>query len=267
MCTSFVYRKEKVLMGMNFDNDGKGVLLSTYMGNDFLVSVNVNKTFYPSFGINKAGTFINDLFVDSNGEGKYKRQNEKRWLTTTVVKHVMENQISTGDLHQRLQKIEVVNGPFFSTHNLVIDNDGNILLIEPGRKNRLSNSIESPFYTMTNFPLSEYSDIQPLDVEGSGADRYLKVNQILQKTTGMLSVKAGFEILKSVSQNTPEWKTEISLIYDPADKKVFLCLNMDYLNIFEYDLLTEKITLQREETSILTLSKKGIGIRKLEQLI
>lgn len=78
MCTSFVYRKENVWIGMNFDNDGKDLKISTHEGNGFLVSVKVNNRYFPSIGINQNGIFVNDSSVDSNGEGKYKRQSEKR---------------------------------------------------------------------------------------------------------------------------------------------------------------------------------------------
>ncbi len=35
MCTSFVYRKENVLIGMNFDNDGKDFNISADHGHNF----------------------------------------------------------------------------------------------------------------------------------------------------------------------------------------------------------------------------------------
>jgi len=83
MCTSFVFRKDDhVLVGMNFDNDGKKFRLSICRGNDFLASVQVNGNFYPSFGISPQEVFVNDLMVDPCEKGKYKRQNECRWLTT-----------------------------------------------------------------------------------------------------------------------------------------------------------------------------------------
>ncbi len=42
MCTSFVYRKENVLIGMNFDNNGMKYRVFANQGKGFLVSVEVN---------------------------------------------------------------------------------------------------------------------------------------------------------------------------------------------------------------------------------
>jgi len=260
MCTSFVYRKENIIIGMNFDNDGKEFRISTNLGNDFLVSVKINKTFFPSFGINKAGVFINDLMVDSCEEGKYKRQNEKRWIPTTLVKKIMDNQIAFADLHSLLSGIEIVNSPNSSTHNLVVDRKGNTCVIEPGRKNIPSKPEDSSYYTMTNFPLSDYDEIQPETVTGSGSDRYLLVNRQLAGVKSILSPDKGFKILKSVEQHGPDWRTDLSLIYDPVLMRLLFRFDNQQDTIFEYKFKTQEIIHynQSHEQKTIILTKKGI---------
>lgn len=62
MCTSFVWRKNgDVIVGMNFDNDGKNFSLAADEHKQFTVLVNK----VPSFGVNIDGTFVNHLAVDS----------------------------------------------------------------------------------------------------------------------------------------------------------------------------------------------------------
>jgi hypothetical protein len=41
MCTSFVYRKDNLIVGMNFDNDGKEIKLEAKRESGFLISVKV----------------------------------------------------------------------------------------------------------------------------------------------------------------------------------------------------------------------------------
>ncbi len=71
MCASFTHRKENVIVGMNFDNDGKDFRISSCRGRDFLVSVKVRGVFDPSFGLNPNGVFVNDVTADSDGLAKY----------------------------------------------------------------------------------------------------------------------------------------------------------------------------------------------------
>lgn len=235
MCTSFVYRREGVWVGMNFDNDGKDFKISTNEGDDFLVSVKVNKRYFPSIGINQKGIFVNDSLVDSNGEGKYKRQNDKRWVTTSLIQYIMGSGVEFEDVREVLERVEVVNGPKASTHNMIVDTNGNICIVEPGRKNIFTGMKDSEWCVVTNFPLSDYEEVVPTVVSGSGSRRYQKVLEKMSVMGNPMTVDQGFEILKSVKQTGPEWKTELSLIYDVMNRRLFYCLDQDFDAVIEYD--------------------------------
>jgi penicillin V acylase-like amidase (Ntn superfamily) len=235
MCTSFVYRKENVLIGMNFDNDGKDFKISTKLRNDFLVSVKVKNKYFPSIGINQNGVFVNDSLVDSNGEGKYKRQNDNRWVTTSLIQYIMGSDVGFEDVKEVLGNVEIVNSPNTSTHNLIADTNGNTCVVEPGRKNIFSDVNESEWCVVTNFPLSDYEETNPVAVLGSGSDRYQEVYRKFSKLQDPLTVEQGFEILESVKQDGPEWTTQISMIYDGKNRKLFYCLDQKLDEIIEYD--------------------------------
>jgi penicillin V acylase-like amidase (Ntn superfamily) len=247
MCTSFVYRKEKIIVGMNFDNNGKDFKISANQGFDFLVSVNVNNMFFPSIGINRNGIFVNDIMVDSNGAGKYKRQNDKRWVTTSFVKFVLGIDVNFEDIKNKLQTVEIVNTPNSSTHNMIVDRHGNVCVVEPGRKNIFTEAHDSDWYIMTNFPLSDYDEIVPQNVAGSGSDRYLKTLNMMTTLNGQMTVKQGFEILKSVKQNGPVWTTELSLIYDATTQELFYCLDQDFDVILKYDFDAQNTIFKRHQ--------------------
>jgi hypothetical protein len=235
MCTSFVYRKENVLIGMNFDNDGKDFKISTGEGFDFLVSVKVNNQYFPSVGINQQGVFVNDALVDANGEGKYKRQSAKRWVTTALIQYVMKDNVKFEDVKEVLERVEIVNAPKSSTHNLIVDPEGKTCVVEPGRKNIFSDGNDSDWCIVTNFPISEYDETTPKAVSGSGSDRYQEVFGQLSRLNDPLTVAQGFEILESVKQDGAEWKTQLSLIYDGKSQKLYYCLDQKFDEIIEYD--------------------------------
>jgi hypothetical protein len=248
MCTSFVYRKENILVGMNFDNDGKDFKISTHQGHDFLVSVNTNNVFFPSFGINRNGIFVNDLMVDANGAGKYKRQNDKRWVTTSLIGFIMGAEVGFGEVKDVLQHIEIVNAPNSSTHNMIVDRLGSTFIVEPGRKNIFTEPQDCDWVVMTNFPLSDYAEISPSTVSGSGSDRYLKTLKMMATPTNKMTVEQGFEILKSVKQDGPVWHTELSLIYDGTNQELYYCLDQNFAEILKYDFGSQNIIYKRHST-------------------
>jgi len=77
MCTSFVDRRDDLIVAMNFDNNGWDFVLNTNNSKLFIIDVDIGYGKYPSFGINSNGIFVNNLFVDSNGKGLYKRKKKQ----------------------------------------------------------------------------------------------------------------------------------------------------------------------------------------------
>ena len=242
MCTSFIYRKETVLVGMNFDNDGKDFKISPARGGDFLVSVSVGGAFFPSFGINRGGVFVNDLMVDSNGAGQYKRQNDSRWVTSALVRFIMDTGASLEDIRQVLGRVEIVNAPRSSTHQLIADRQGSSCVVEPGRKIIFTTPRDSGWYAMTNFPLSDYAEALPAQVKGGGAERYLKLLSAAAALDGPMTVERGFELLKTVRQDGPAWRTELSLVYDGTNHALFYALDQDFDRLLKYDFDAQNVT-------------------------
>lgn len=266
MCTSFVYRDQTVLVGMNFDNNGKECKLVFKDGNQFVVMVHVNGTFYPSFGVNRNGTFINDQLVDSNGEGAYKRQNENRWVTTNLIGKVLTEEIPFASLQEVLRQKTIVNTPNTSTHCMIADRLGHVHIVEPGRRNLFSPATESPFYLMTNFPLAEYQPMRPDEVRGSGADRFQTAYRRLSECQGTLDVDAGFAILEAVKQEKGEWMTEFSMISVPAERVVYFSLNGDFQKRLKFSFADSQIKTAKgfAEDICLVLTGKGITKPELE---
>ncbi|MDR2716564.1 MAG: hypothetical protein LBB89_00665 [Treponema sp.] len=164
---------------MNFDNNGMPFELNMENHKIFAIDTKTIKGKTPSFGINNQGTFVNNLFVDSNGNGLYKRINKNRTLNVYLIKNLLEGEISINELDKYLDTMEVVNAPNFSTHNLVVDKNGNIYVIEPGRGNIKNKKQESLYFVMTNFSLIDYNDGKKYN--DNGFDRYDKVNTELKK--------------------------------------------------------------------------------------
>lgn len=98
MCTSFIHRKNGKIIGMNFDNNGMDYSINTSDPGFFLVLVNGGRGKFPSFGVNKNGEFFNNLVVDSNGKGLYRRPNKNVTHTTKFITDILKGNILTENL-------------------------------------------------------------------------------------------------------------------------------------------------------------------------
>jgi len=229
MCTSFISRTQDIIIGMNFDNNGMNYSIKTNVPNQFTVFVDGGRGKCPSFGVDSNGVFFNNLVVNSNGKGLYRRPSKKVTHTTKLISDILQGVIHTENLGEYLKDIEVVNTPDWSCHNMICDSRANVWIIEPGRGNLYSPSDSSPYYVMTNFSLWDYK-YNNLDCD---CYRYKAVTDALSKTT-KIDIDTAFSILKSAKQSNGEWITDFSMVYSKSLNTVYYCLNGNFENRFEF---------------------------------
>lgn len=230
MCTSFVERKNDIIIAMNFDNNGMPFHVKKD-AKQFIVLVDTGKGKYPSFGVNCNGTFINNLLVNSNGKGTYKRASKKVTHTSKLTDDILNGIISSDEIGQYLSNIEVVNSPDSSVHNMIVDRCGNVWIVEPGRGVIYSQTDETPYFLMTNFSLCDFNENKCLSSDGR--DRYEIARKHLDIAKG-LDVNSALQILDEVKQSTGEWMTKFSLVYSQKENAIYYCFDGDFKNIMKH---------------------------------
>ncbi len=226
MCTSFTWRKDSVLVAMNFDSNNTPFSLSIKDPKQFVILVGGT----PCFGVNNSGLFINHLMVDSNGNGLYKR-GKNVVHTIKLITDVLSGKLAQESISVFLSEKEIVNVPDNSCHNLIVDKNGNAWVVEPGRGIIHSPADESSFYLMTNFSLIDWRTSGKL--EGSGVDRYKIAGDLLSKASHLDVIQA-FEILEATKQSEGEWLTAFSMVYSQKENTVYYCYNGEYKNIQKF---------------------------------
>jgi hypothetical protein len=230
MCTSFVDRRDDLLIAMNFDNNGWDFKLNISTPKLFVIDVDIGYGKHPSFGINSQGTFVNNLFVDSNGKGLYKRRCKTRTLTTYLVEDILKGEIPINDFDSYFDATEIVNGPDTSCHNLIVDKNETVWVIEPGRGRVKKTMKEYSYFIMTNFSIVDFNNGK--EYTDNSFDRYKAVENNLE-TIKTLTVHEAFKILEKVKQEG-EWETDFSMVYSKNENKIYYCYNSNYGKIFEY---------------------------------
>lgn len=215
MCTSFISRKGDIIIGMNFDNNGMKYNVRTEPG-VFAVDVYGGRGKYPSFGVRSGGTFVNNLVVDSNGKGLYRRPSTKVTHTSKLAADILSGALPPEEFDAYLNRMEIVNTPDWSCHNMICDPQGNVWVTEPGRGIIASPTAEFPFFVMTNFSLWEMLH------SGAVAEcsRYQAVVAALAEA-GAVDVEAAFAILDTARQYSGEWITALTMVYSKKADAVY----------------------------------------------
>ena len=229
MCTSFTVRSKNILTAMNFDNAMPFNIKKN--SKQFAVFSDTGRGKRLSFGVNSEGTFINNLTVDSNGKGLYKRAGKNVTHTSKLTADIISETIPANEITSYLEKTEVVNVPDFSTHNMIADKNGNVWIVEPGRGIIYSPSDKSSYFLMTNFSL--YDMKKTGKPQGEGIVRYRTAKMLLDKKNNP-DVDTAFKILNEVKQNGGCSPTVLSLVYSQKENTVYYCLNCNFDDIMKH---------------------------------
>jgi hypothetical protein len=223
MCTIFISRGEDTVIAMNFDNNGMKFSLDTTHPGWFVVHVDGGRGKYPSFGVSRDGISFNNLLVESNGKGLYRRPSTKVTHTTKLISDILNGSLPLESLNDYLARMEVVNTPDWSCHNLISDAHANVWVVEPGRGTIYSPADESPFVVMTNVSV----------VEGATCPRSEITTRMLAEQVTMTVARA-FEILQAAAQTEGDWITDFSMVYSKASGKVTYCYRHHFDRVEEY---------------------------------
>lgn len=230
MCTSFISRGQNdTIIGMNFDNNGMKYAINTGKPELFAVYVDGGRGKHLSFGVDSSGTFINNLVVDSNGKGLYRRPSKKVTHTSKLVSDILNRELPAENLGAYLERVEVVNTPDWSCHNMICDPKANVRIVEPGRGNIFRPADSSPYFVMTNFSLWDYL----YENTACNCTRYKTVSDALSRSAG-IDVDAAFDILESAKQSDGEWVTALSMVYSRNARAVYYCLDGHFNERVEY---------------------------------
>jgi len=242
MCTSFVYRGSTIIIGDNFDHPGEDFKLALREPAHLAVLVNINGRYFPSFGITRDGTFINDLMVEGTEAGRYKRASQNRWTMTTLVENVLTGRAAFDDLPTILSEKTIVDNPALSTHAMIASPGGDVRVVEPGRGNLYSPRSDGSHFVMSNFPLCAAGGP---DAAGPGADRYAVASRALADAGPDFGVEDAFAVLEQVAQRGGEYPTRFSMVAVPAGQVVYFSVFGNFSRRFRFSFTDGCVTAAR----------------------
>lgn len=250
---------------MNFDISKRPIKLALIGESQLIIFQQDAGQFFPAFGINKNGTFMNLLMVDSNEEGKYRRGKNCVHIMK-LFDDVLADRIEASSLKTLLAEKEIVNVPNHSVHSMIAGKNRQSYIVEPGRKNIELGSLDRDFMVLTNFPLSETLDQEYGEVNGFGSERYKKAYETILINKETFNMENGFSLLKETVQKEGEFPTQFSMIFIPEEQVVYFTLNTDFDKIFKFSFIDKQIETSSgfSNSKSCELTKKGILLSELE---
>jgi hypothetical protein len=282
MSISFVVRKNKIMIGMNYDSGDTIWKLSDLGLSHLTVLVKYFGGWVPAFGVREDGTFINEVRVDPLPEPEQKHPSDKVWTTRKLVESVLRSEEKIPEL---LNRIEVINAPEVSMHNMIVCPSGDVYAVEPGRRIIASPREESPFFLMANFPLSRYKGAgtglteiklsQPVNsafaartpAGNTGGERYETVRKLLLELPEDYQVTDVFPALDASLETYSDRRTTLSMLAVPEDGVVYFRVSGQDSRILTYyfadGVVKNDLSTSSSDVRAWHLSAEGMGPKEI----
>lgn len=139
-----------------------------------------------------------------------------------------EGHISLDDAIHIVETEKIVYAPDATMQAMLSDQNGRVLIIEPGIGYRIE---EKKYSLITNYSVISPETTRPYIVPGD--DRYERAKQWLDRQQGEVTVKNALELLEYVKQEGI-WATRVSFVYSVKENTVYYILDRDFERVREY---------------------------------
>ncbi|MDP4267010.1 MAG: T9SS type A sorting domain-containing protein [Bacteroidota bacterium] len=240
-CTSFAVYSGEIWYGMNFDYSNVDIKFSiTHIGN--------KKVFMAKFGSNEyiAGFNNNGLF--NNYQELYYNNGIPKFafgpgaLAISNLNDYSIDYLSTvNEITNYIGSRLIVPSWGENLHSLFADSSGNAIVVEPfGSYNGIT-SVKDSFIVMTNFPNYDFIGMDYSSVHGTGDTRYKTAYSYVNEHKSSFSYNDGFETLKRTIQTSGSCPTQLSMLFDPVKKEIYICMKMNFSKVWKVSLENETV--------------------------
>jgi hypothetical protein len=245
MCTSFaVYGQEKIIYGMNFDNDDIDLKLKINSYNDkniFKFSGLMENKYVDIAGVNSDGIFICTQAVEYS-PGFKSSCDENDWFAFDIFDEALKKTRITSEFFEILNKrvISYPRNPTFPNlglHTIITDKRGDAFILEEGNDTNIVSPIHNDFIIMTNFPNGDFKEANYNKVYGIGADRYICAHEYIHNNIHSFGINEAFEVLSKTCQED----TRCSIVYEPLKNEVYISFKKDLSKRWKISIMEKTI--------------------------
>lgn len=270
MCTGFSVYCSRPIYGFNFDyNEEVELKFAIETANNisaFTFSYSTGGFYVKNTWMNSSGMFsCFNMLPDDNSE--VIQQSHEILLPGMVFSNSLINTATTIQDATRIldgKRYAILRKP--KGHQMLADKFGEAIIIEEGANYNEIIYMVNDFMVITNFKNSDFNGANYKNVHGFGADRYITaVDNILQNRDNFYITEA-FETLKQTSSWKDDFKTLVSMVFNPNDLEIYIVLKRNFDSVWKVSLEKGIIEHQSELSQSTVLEMDSIGITSTEML-
>lgn len=234
MCTRFVYHKDDVITGFNFDIDLAVWEHKVIEEKDrfYIGILRPDETYHSFHGVNQNGNVGTLLYVHGNSAGTY--QDSPDCMTVAdLTEQFIKAQISFDDVLKIVKSKQITYAPDATMQAMLSDIHGRVLIIEPGIGYREEYKI---FSLITNYSLLKPESTKNFIIPGD--NRYEKALQLFNNYKNEFSISKAFSLLHTVRQEGV-WASRVSFVYSVNERAVYYVENNHFEHIRKFVFPTD----------------------------
>ena len=225
MCTSIVSNRKKTIVGWNLDLLGMEHRVTAGENGVFIEILDQKEGWMPLFGANSRGDFVGMPTCWPYDERSDPKDGDENIIQLDI--DLLTGKKTLGEIRDIAERGGVCSTPGVTYMGALSDAEGSVLHIVPGQGCRYFE--KPPYALLTNFsPFKGEKDKHPW----MGLDRYRAAEKRLREARDDFDVPDAFAILREVAQEV--CPTVVSMVFDPAERKVYWCENRRWDDVREY---------------------------------
>lgn len=193
--------------------------------------------YFPLDGVNEKGLAVGVLQLQAPATAQ---ENGKTDVGTTLAIRAMLDKCATvSEAVELLDSFDMYAAAKGCYHFQIADATGESVVVSYVENEMIITEKENGFIAATNFYLHDV----PFEYEKQGLDRYEIFEKTLTEKKSVLTAQEGMDLLKAVriTGTDPDAKgrvysTQWSAVYDLTNPSLSLCSDMDYENVYVYDV-------------------------------
>lgn len=235
--TSFAVYSDKILYGMNFDFPETDMIFNVSEKDNiktFSMVYFQTKSYVPTAALNEKGLFASWHMQYPAEPGKIKLGKDEMYIFD--MGNLIRNTDSVDGVLKSVDNKRLVHQDYITLHELFADIKGNALIAEVGKDKNEYVPIDGNFIVMSDFKNSDFRNTAYNKIDGKGADRYQEVYKYILDNKQSFNIDKAFEGLKISMQEDGGYRTQCSMVFDPAEKNVYISLDQDINKLWKVSI-------------------------------
>lgn len=266
--TSFAVYSDKILYGMNFDfpeTDMNFIVSEENNIKTFSMVYYQTKSYVPTVALNEKGLFTSWQMQYPVEPGKIKLGKDEMYIYD--MGNLIRNADSVDGVLKSVENKRLIHQDNITLHELFADIKGNALIAEVGKDKNEYVPIDGNFIVMADFKNSDFRNVAYDKINGKGADRYQKVYKYILDNKQSFNIDKAFEGLKIATQEDGSYRTQCSMVFDPAEKNVYISLDQDFNKLWKVSISDNTLETYKgfDKNVKINIPKNGVAAEYMKR--